>query len=237
MGSLRNSKPRRRRCTHPPRAPSLPDRHAPTDLPALAVGVNRSRREETACAAQARIRTVMGTRFVAHRCTRGSRCRAHRARAAASIRSSKRAGVCVAVPRTARGDRRSSHQCARNARCGASSPFRPLKRRAWCCRPSGSVRRRPRCAPTTVRVGVHGRAGACTTIRRYWAQVFMARRSVLALFRPNPNSKSDFSPCAANAAACCDFEFGGFGGMPISGVVCYMLHVMCCSNIVRCVLA
>jgi hypothetical protein len=115
----------------PLRAPSLPTLLVTTDVPSvLAVGVRRSSGQGGNHSRSTRTITVaLAARLVVHYCTRGSECRAHRARAAASIGSAKRARARRAVPRTARRDSTALHANARAARRSASSPFRPLSRR------------------------------------------------------------------------------------------------------------
>jgi hypothetical protein len=74
------------------------------------------------------VTSALAARLVVHDCTGGSKCRARRARAAASIGSARRARVHGTVPRRARGDRHEAHASARAARGTATSPFRPLSR-------------------------------------------------------------------------------------------------------------
>jgi hypothetical protein len=202
---------------HPPplpRAPSLPMLLVPS---VRAVGARRSSGEGGNSPRSTRTVTgALAARLVVHYCTRGSKCRAHRARADALIGSAKRARASTAVPRTAMWDRRAVHANARAARRSASSPFRPLSRRIWVCcycRPSSSVRRLTRCvcspctsvcpvvpvlAPQDVDIGpsTH-RMEAC-----------------VGLFP----LESDFSQCAADTAALLGKRFyfvclsGGGGG-------------------------
>ena len=154
-----------------PRAPSLPALLVPS---VRAVGARRSSGEGGNSPRSTRtVTSARAVRLFVHYCTRGSKCRANRARADALIGSAKRSRASTAVPRTAMWDRRAVHANARAARRSASSPFRPLSRRIWVCcycRPSSSVRRLTRCvcSPCTSVCPVVPVLG--TTRRRYWAK-------------------------------------------------------------------
>jgi len=120
-----------RRLTAPPsplpRAPSLPTLLVPS---VFAVGARRSSGEGGN--SQRSTRTVvvaLAARLVVHYCTRGSSCRAHRARADALIGSAKCARASTAVPRTAMWDRRVLHAHTLATRRNATSPFRRLGQR------------------------------------------------------------------------------------------------------------
>ena len=117
----------RRLTAHSPRplrAPSLPALLVPTDvLSVLADPAGREATQHSHCNER------LAARLVVHYCTRESKCRARRARAAAFIGSAKRARARRAVPRTARGHGQELHANARAARHSESSPFRPLSLR------------------------------------------------------------------------------------------------------------
>jgi hypothetical protein len=143
-GSSRSTRRERGRCTPPAasRPPPTPLASRPI-LPraACAVGVCRRRSPIRRGGRQqptqhTHVAVALAAHLV-HYCTRGSKCRAHRARTAAAVGSAKCARARSAVPRTASGglartamwDRRAVHANARAARRSASSPFRPLSRR------------------------------------------------------------------------------------------------------------
>ena len=110
-----------------PRAPSLPELLVPS---VFAVGARRSSGEGGDSQRSTRtITSALAARLVEHHCTRGSKCRAHRARADALIGSAKCARASTAVPRTAMWDRRAVHAHTLAARRNATLPFRPLSRR------------------------------------------------------------------------------------------------------------
>ena len=110
-----------------PRAPSLPALLVPS---VRAVGARRSSGEGGNSPRSTRtVTSARAVRLFVHYCTRGSKCRANRARAAASIGGAKRARARSAVPLTAMWDRPVVHANARATRRSASSPFRPLSRR------------------------------------------------------------------------------------------------------------
>ncbi len=133
MGISRSTRRVRARCTPPATSQPPP---TPRPIPPRAAGADgcayggRRRRSPIQRAGRRRsTRTVTGAlaaRLVVHYCTRGSKCRARRARAAASIGSAR---ARSAAPRTARGDRHAAHAHARATQRCASSPFRPLSRR------------------------------------------------------------------------------------------------------------
>jgi hypothetical protein len=137
LGSSRPTRRGRGRCTPPaasrptpsllPRAPSLPALLVPS---VFAVGDRRSSGEGGNSPRSTRtVTSARAARLFAHYCTRGSKCRENRARAAAAIGSAKCARARSAVPLTAMWDRRVLHANARATRRSASSPFRPLSRR------------------------------------------------------------------------------------------------------------
>ena len=99
---------------HPtlPRAPSVPTLLVPS---VRAVGARRSSGEGGNSPRSTRTRTsALAARLFVHYCTRGSKCRGNRARAAAAIGGAKCARARSAVPRTARGDWRAVHANARS---------------------------------------------------------------------------------------------------------------------------
>ncbi len=105
VGSSRNTKRERGRCT-PPAASQPPPPPSAAGADGYAVGVRRRHLPIQRAGRRRSTRTVihaLAARLVAHYCTGGSKCRAHHARAAALIGSAKCARTRSTVPRTAGG--------------------------------------------------------------------------------------------------------------------------------------
>jgi len=111
-----------------PPPPPPPPRPNTADVDGCAVGARRSSGQGGPHSTRT-VTDALAARLVVHYCTRGLKCRARRARAAALIGSAKCARARSAVARTARGDRRAAHASARATQRSASSPFRPLSLR------------------------------------------------------------------------------------------------------------
>ncbi len=219
IGSSRSTRRGRAGCTPPPhsprplRAPSLPALLVPTDVPSMpAVGARRSSGQGGDHPRSTRTVTVArAARLVVHYCTRGSKCRARRARAAASIGSAKCARARSALPRTARGGRRVVHANARATRRSASSPFRPLSRRigfgvtgraATPGEGRGASARRARRSAQSSQC-LHQNMSVLGQVLTVWTRA-------LAVFRSNPISAN--APQRLGIVSLCVCVGGGGGG-------------------------